>query len=758
MFGTEIGRPDASGPEKANGRQSWGGWSLLGVLVLYGGALWVATDLAPGRAVEELAVADVTDPLQHLWTLRWYRSSLMEGRSPLVSAGLQYPAGSPLGLYSPLLLQGALYVVCSMGTANDALLYNIVLLLQFLFTGISTYFLAQWLFRDRVSSAMAGLLAMLSGPMTFAARTGGTELLSLGGWPLFLLGWMRFVDRPSKGRLAVANLLFLLMAAGSAYYAVMSVIPATLYVLVSAMRGGRRGAIAWIKKDARWLVGFGVIAVLTLPLVLPAQLWAAAQGYPMGRSRAHFEQFHAEVAGYAIPPHGHRLASSLPTSWQRPEVQGAVPVYLGMVTLAMLGYGALGRVRFRGSGYLWLSLGVLVLLSMGAYAKVGSWKVPLPALWLYEHVPAFGSLRVPGRFGYLGAICASVLAGGAMATLRGRIRRKWLRLAVAPIAMVLAIADLSPSPFLTQPIPTMPTVYQSLREKDPEATFCEVHPTGNGFDYLRYESTLAYWQAKHGGRTSAGNPGVENRVFSALASSNSPFHYSRLADPGYLSAGGPEGFDLVRDADFEEYAWLYLMAMNYDYLIVHNWTWDGSPPPSPLLRIQDRLAGAMVAEDAKAGVVVFDRRKLERPSHPVALCRSGWRERLNRFGKTSAIAEREAEILVYNPTPEQPIRLELSASSYVDPRVVRLREGDRELARWEFRPESESIVRSPPFLLGAGLHSIVLSSESESQPLKPEYAPVARDVRPFSLWVSSLRVEGGPDRVAGEVEGVERLR
>src|SRR3954454_22158182 len=48
------------------------------------------------------------DPLQHLWVMRWYRTCLLEWKSPILCPELQYPIGAPLGNFSPLHLQALL--------------------------------------------------------------------------------------------------------------------------------------------------------------------------------------------------------------------------------------------------------------------------------------------------------------------------------------------------------------------------------------------------------------------------------------------------------------------------------------------------------------------------------------------------------------------------------------------------------------------------------------------------------------------------
>jgi hypothetical protein len=374
-----------------------------------------------------------------------------------------------------------------------------------------------------------------------------------------------------------------------------------------------------------------------------------------------------------------------------------------------------------------------VVLSLGAYATIGDRRIALPALWLWHAFPPIRSLRVPVRFGYLGVVCAAVLAGGALARGLDRTRRRWQRSSIGLGLVVLAVAD-SSIPFQTWPMPPMPPCYASVLRRRPGASFHEVHSSTS---YLRYQSTLAYWQSRHGGRTSAGNPGVDHVPLAHLALAPSPFHYRLLGDPGYLSGPGPEAFDLVRDARFEDYAWLFLTAHDFDYLILHTWTWDDHPPPAALIRIRERLRGAVVFEDE--ATVVIDRRRLKTPTRPVLLCTDGWRRRLVRQERTSGIVARDARVAVFNPTPDRALTLRIDASSYLEPRTVRLRVPGRELARWQVHPAETATFVSPPLLLPEGLQVLTLESDGDARPIRPQYAP-GGDPRPFSLWVSSVQL------------------
>src|SRR5262249_22321144 len=140
------------------------------------------------------------DTLQALWLMRHYRNCLCEGGPWLRCPDVQFPVGAPLGNFSPLHLQAALYLPLSLALENDVLCYNLVWLAQLVFTGLGTFALAWHVLRDRFTAGAGGLLAMLGGPVLMQAH-GHLELTALGSVPIFLVSWMRWVDQPTKGRL-----------------------------------------------------------------------------------------------------------------------------------------------------------------------------------------------------------------------------------------------------------------------------------------------------------------------------------------------------------------------------------------------------------------------------------------------------------------------------------------------------------------------------------------------------------------------------
>src|SRR5262249_40667374 len=146
-------------------------------------------------------------------------------------------------------------------TDNDVLCYNLVWGANIVFTGLGTFVLAWRVLRCRASAFFGGLSAMLSGPVLLHAL-GHLELVTLGWFPLFLVAWMCWIDRPGPGRLLAAAGLYLLVAMSAGYFAVFATVPAALYAAHAAASGGLAGVPAWVRSRLPGLAGF---VALTLP-------------------------------------------------------------------------------------------------------------------------------------------------------------------------------------------------------------------------------------------------------------------------------------------------------------------------------------------------------------------------------------------------------------------------------------------------------------------------------------------------------------
>ena len=698
------------------------------------------------------ALPSLGDPLQHLWIMRWYQTCLLEGRSIVLCPEIQYPTGAPLGCFSPLQFQSLLFIPLSLALQNDVLCYNLVWLFGIVFTGVGTFLLIWPTVRDPWCAGFGGMLAMLGGPMMLHAM-GHLELIFLGGFPLFLWAWLRLVDRPTRGRLAGAVGFYLLLALIAAYYAVFAIFPAALYVVWKMGQAGYRATWPWFRGRIGWFLGFAAAVVPGLLLVFSNQHWAMAHGYVFPKAFAEFKIHGAPLWSYALPTPYHPLGCLLPTNPYATlgmmERLGELGSYLGVITLGLLASAAVCRVRFPRATYWWSALVLLVVLSGGVSWRIGGHDLPLPALWLKQHVFLFRLIRVPARFNLLASVVAALVASNGLRHLMAQFSRRRARaLAFAGLAGV-ALADLAVVPAFTMPIPPMPGCYAFMKRAAQGGAFVEIPQFSSGGSLLY--AVGGYWQSIHRGRTNVGYSGQGNAIFDNLLSWNSPFSASRLAEPDYLADPERMTFDVVGPARFRDYAWLYLTAHDFRFAVLHQW--PGAIPNQPvrLDRIKAELAVAKVFEDE--GSVVYDRERLPAPSHPVLITTRGWRPAWE--GTLVRVANRWARLALYNPDPGCDLRVRLNALAFRHPRRVLLRSGDRELARWDVHPGRFQTLTSPTFHLPSGLHELDLVSDGEDRPRSWRDASFVGDLTPYSLKIEHVELDGIP-ALARRIPGAAR--
>ena len=691
------------------------------------------------------------DPLQHLWVMRWYKQCLLEWQSPLVAPGLQYPVGAPLGNFSPLHLQSLVYLIVSAVSDNDVLCYNLVWLAGMMLTGMGTYALGRSILRDESSAFLAGLLTMLSGPLMVHAHS-HTELIYVGGFSLFLLAWIRFIDRSTSGRLLLAVGGYLLVAMCAAYFLVFAIFPAALFIIWRFIKVDRPERLCWSLTRVRWLIGFVALCLPGLALLYNGQIAMVAGGLGGIRPRVEFDAYGAPWWSYLVPVPGqlaHRLLPFDPFGVTGTSGEGMC--YLGLVTLLLLHRAAVRRSPLRDGGFWWIGAGLLALLSLGSSMPFDGGRISLPAGWLRDcdwFLP-FRLIRVPARFKLFVPVFTGIIAGSAWMQLRSKLEGR-KRVAAFSILSLVAVADLAHVPFGSEGLMPMPDAYAWLREEAPEEAWVDV-PQMCSSNAHWLNSNYTYWQSLHGGRTTGGYSGHQNQAFDDLLTWNSPFADYRLIEAEFPRPSGLEHYDRVEDVAFLDYAWLYLHRHGLRFVVLHRW----AEPTTGfgLQGIGDRLAMARCyADDA---VTIIDRDRLPEPSSPAILCSRGWGgyRLLPRDGFVRLVGP-SADVDVYIPEKCGHVSMKIHARSIGEHRRVRIVRGAETIWSGTIGPEAQGAFETPPFNMPEGLSTIRVESDG-SAPVDLMNKRFEGAVGPASLIVSSisLRRVGGigdpPARFAG---------
>ena len=597
MDGTRVPCPVASPdrgirpcPPTTPPRSGPGPRAVAAVLLLYLAALAAATWPVAREFGRKLPASRV-DPLQHLTLLRWYRTSLLEGRPVGRLPGLQAPVGASLAQFSPLHLQALLYLPVSAATDDDVLAYNLLWAAGFLLTGMGTFALAWRAVGSLPAAAFAGLSTMLSAPMLLHGMA-HLELIYVGTFPLFLAAWIAFVDRPTPARLAWAAGAFLLTSAGAAYFSVFSVLPSALYVAWSAPRHDKARLLRWLRDRTGWLLAFALLAGVGAGLLFAATGGGgggAVAGPASGGVRPRRGPA-LELPGADAVPALVRRRPALP---DRPGIQpggGRLVPRLRHPVPRLPGGGPPGPLR---------AIGVLVggagapdppLVRRRLEARHG--RGPAAGGWLRGHFFGFRLIRVPARFNLFAAVLAAVVAATGLADLLGQLRRRWVRGAVVAGLMAAVVIDAPGRGYAPVAVPEVPSAYARLRARDPGGTVLDrrssmpTRPSGCRL--------CGYWQSRHGLATTAGSSGHPNPEFDARLVAPSPFHALRLVDPGFLADPDSAAFGPVVAAPAADYLWLYLVANRLDHVVLHRGPDAFAELPLRLDRLEALLRPALI--------------------------------------------------------------------------------------------------------------------------------------------------------------------
>ena len=751
---TPIATRPADQPAPGDPPGWWPGWRwVAGATLFYLACLTVATWPAIPRMATELPAR--VDPLAHIWTMRWNKACLLQGKLPFRCPDIQYPVGAALGTLPPMHFQTLLYVPLSLAFDNDVLCYNLIRTFAFLLMGVGTMLLIQAVVRDRAAATVGGLLAMLGQPMTFFSQ-GELEQITVGWFPLFLIAWTRWVDRPSGRGLAAAVALYLLVAMSAPYFGVFAVFPASLYVAWRWWEAGRSGVglAAWGRARLGWFAGFAALVAPVMVLLFANQIWAVRHGFSLTRPDGEFFICRVPLWSYVVPSPVHRLSRLLPFSTYVMGEVGSVPAYLGVVTLGLIAYAAATRARFARRGYWWAAFGMLLVLSLGAHMRLGGYDVSLPAAWLKRYFIGFRMIRVPARFCLFAAVGGAVVAAAGLHHLLGRIRSTGARRAVLAGLVALALLDLGVVPYRTVGVPALPPAYDFILKQDPRAVIADIPHFNDGAFNL--PSLAAYWQSLHGATTTAGYTAFNNVQQNNLMAYASPFHAHRMADPDFLADPSSEHFELLDGMDFRSYVWLYLTVHKIRFVVLHH-----DPAAFPELpvhpeRVEHLLREALVYNDQQTAV--FDREKLRPPTRPVILHERGFGHRVARREEGTILVGPSARLWAYNPDADQTLTLTLDVAGHKVARRVTLRADGADVARWTVPPTDIELIASPSFKLAAGLHELTLASDGAAPPSRTD-AHIAGDKTPFSLWVSGIGF--GPtswDALAGRHVGDRAVR
>lgn len=400
----------------------------------------LATD--PAR----LSRLDNDDTAFNTWVVAWVQHALLHDPLNLFQAPAFHPERDTLAYSEHMTVQAVLGLPFHLAGASPVLVYNLLVMLGFLLSGIAMCrLMTAW-----TGSFAAGIIAgaLFAFNTHVFTRIPHMQALHVEFIPLVLYAFDRVL---SQARVRDAILLaaaFALQALCSNYLMVM------LAVGLAAAAAVRREAWTSARVWGLLVLAAALAGAALLPFLLPYYRLHETQGLnrtieDVRRYSAWWQDYLSTVGRLHYDWWSHRFIVANRTAL----FPGVTAVLLAIVALATRAAWRDPRARMM------LPIAVVgVVLSLGANLSLYG--------WLQANVPAFQGMRAAGRWGYLALVAVAVLAGYGVAQLetRWKARRWWPAAAGALLVLVTVEVMRAPLPLVS--FNGIPRVFRQLTRPD----------------------------------------------------------------------------------------------------------------------------------------------------------------------------------------------------------------------------------------------------------------------------------------------------
>ena len=408
-------------------------WVILGGIALAVLSSWPLVLHLPSRIAPDLG-----DPVRTAWQVAWVGHAMLHNPLHLFDANAFYPHPLSLAFSDSLLGYGPTAFI-GHGTVAALVRYNLLFLWAWSLCFVGAYLLARELGLGWLGGAAAGI-AFAYAPYR-VTEAGHLHVISSGGIPLALFLLLRGYRHSSRGLVLAGWLVSawqvsLGFTLGLQYCYLLAVI-----TLVAAVYWWLAGRPALPRRLlAVTCIGIAVLGVVAIYEARP--YLKVASEYPTAKRTL------KEVKNYSAGPAAWLSASSENRVWgeitagAREHVHsknesvfwpGGLILVLAVVGLATPLYTRRLRIGLA------VGIGVVSILALG----MGLTGAGYPYRLLYDYVPGWDGVRVPGRVFTLATLFYALLAGAGAQWLLLRVgawgRRNTLRGVGAIVGVVLLI-------------------------------------------------------------------------------------------------------------------------------------------------------------------------------------------------------------------------------------------------------------------------------------------------------------------------------
>lgn len=432
----------------------------------------------------------VSDVIFHYWNLWWFKKSLYDLRaSPLFSNYVYYPQG--LNLVPSL--EG--YTIYFLGLVflnffNLITSFNLLVIFNFVFTGLAAYFLANYFLKDRLGSFFAGLYTLVSSYMVYRALQ-HLALQNPGFSILFLLFYFKYLG--NTGTKNYVSCLFFLVLSGLTSWNLTFLaasVPLFYPLLVFLENGaGSKMLVRLYTRTAQLLL----IPLLTGFFVL---FRAHQNGLLYIYSPLNSVSWSNDLVGFMLPLRDTLIYN--PWHLLVSVIYKGIPYelsenrsFIGLTGLIPLIY-FLKKSSLLSKKVILALIVALYLFSLGPFVHIFGTPTLIPGLyWILLGLNPFLSImRSPGRFSIFFIVFLSITVGWAASNIiQKKLSNNLVRLSVGLLFFGLIILDQLVYPVKTYEIKSN-AFYDSLRKNGRDEVVFDL-PLYKGDDMLNKRFLLA---------------------------------------------------------------------------------------------------------------------------------------------------------------------------------------------------------------------------------------------------------------------------
>jgi hypothetical protein len=399
---------------------------------------------------------DLGDPLSQSWQVAWGGHALFHQPLEYFQSNQFWPLPDSLA-FSDALVGYAPAGTIGSGVHAAVVRYDLLFLFAFALAFVGAHLLARELGAPRLAAVVAGA-AFAYAPWRLE-QGGHMHVISSGGIPLALFLLVRGYRTRRPG----------MVLAGWAVAAWQLSIGFTLGLQLAYLLAvlAALAALAWLRRgrpglDRRLVrasvVGVAVFAVVAVALARPYM--RVLDDHPESHRSA------ADVAAFSGPVTMFAAASAHDSVWggATAPARDALPFVpeqtlfpgLAIVVLALAG---LGSAAYRRRARIGLGVGVVVVALLSLGFRSDDWGWLFPYRLLYEVLPGWQGIRVPGRLNTLTSLGLALLAAAGAARVVAVLARRpgGARALSAVAAPLLAVAVLVEGAGFAYPHPRVPT-------------------------------------------------------------------------------------------------------------------------------------------------------------------------------------------------------------------------------------------------------------------------------------------------------------